>query len=232
MQTPDPTVSSAGLYKLGLYTSGRLALGDETAPLAAPLRAAGDDMRAKALAREAAENDDLQAQTLVDHREGAHDRTLKAFVDAAYNACNRNRKHPRFERLFPKGTAALTLPRGDAQLAFSETYLMHLDGIAAAEPLVAEFRGGIADTLEGLRTAVLHRRETTAAVVATRTAELIARQTFCATYVATYGALIELTGSKVTAENYFRRYRNLRPNAADDSDIETAPSPAAEPPTV
>ena len=173
------------LIRLGVYTQGRLTADGRTRELAPLCKQRTDDIRAALRARETAHEGLIVAEAFADAADDGLDLTTRAFADAVYNACGRDR------------------------------------GTLAPEPAIAEHKPRIEAGLADLTAALAPVKKAAADLEAARTAEYLARSAFVATYVSTYGAVIEKLGARRLAEPFFRRFR-----AEPDADEPETPPPA------
>ena len=220
MQTPTTSQSTPLLIRLGVYTQGRLTADTRTRELAPLCKQRTDDIRAARRARESAQEGLIVTEAFADAADDGLDLTTRAFADAVYNAAGRDRGAMAWKRVFPGGVTPFTQPRLADQVEAAKGLLRHL-GTLGTDPVVAEHKPRIEAGLADLTAALAPVKKAAADLEAARTAEYLARSAFVATYVSTYGAVIEKLGARRLAEPFFRRFR-----AEPDADEPETPPPA------
>lgn len=230
MQTPTAEHSSEVLVGLGTYNAARLGADERTAELRGLVVTRTDDLRAKLRARQDAQHAAVAASALADAADEQLDRDIRALSDAAYNAAGRRRDVPAFARLFPGGVTRYTQARLADQVEAAESLLRHLANVAD-DPRVVEHRPRIEASLERLKTAMAGVVEAQKAVEIARSQEVLSRMAFVATYVSTYGAVVQALGSKAAAEPFFRRFRSSHAPTDVEADV-PAPEAATVAPAV
>lgn len=228
MQTPTPERSSDMLVRLGVYSTARLAASPQTSDLVPLLRARTDDLRQARRGREEAHDQLMDTEAVADAADAAMDLAIKVMADDAYNTGGRSYSSLQYRRIFPNGQAPYTQPRLFDQVETTGSLLGHMDNLAD-DPVVARHRPEIEARHSALTAALVPYGDAVKGLGAARSSEYLAKVAFCATYVSTYGAVVQALGAKPLAEPFFRRFRArsapvYAPEAPDVDDV-TAEEP-------
>ena len=210
MRTPRQSKSSESIYKLGLYTIAKLQSNPKTRHLAVTLKEKADLMISLSQTKQRLEFTLMSQEGVCDYEDEQLDLDVRYFSDSLFNESDRDRQSARYLRMFSGGLASVIQHRLFSQLTEGRKLVQRMESVAEDEPLAEIHLPKIKAGLENLENALEPYRNTLNELQNIKTDEFIAKKEFIATYVSTYGAVVQVMGSKKQSESFFKKIRSKK----------------------